>query len=269
MGTPAEQLASLNRELRIDHVGWRSHIAWLRQHFHPGQHISIIVPTGGGKTYLVRRGILPGLPALQHARILWVDDKGDDPESEDFGEPITRYPLSWIQRFNRHGSQHREQPEHYRLIVPDWEWTPDGSATQGVAHARRVVGEALNAWYKEANRASPSIEIIDETAAMTGSSPPSLNLGPLVKRGWRKLRYKAGTIIAMTQAPLGVPSEFYHQATHLYVGPILDQEQRRRLREIGGNSKAIERVVEQLRQHEFLFLGDKGRHMHIVMVGRG
>lgn len=262
-------VAALNRELRIAHVSWRAHIAWMREHFHPGQHLSIVVPTGGGKSYLVvgPDGLLHRLPALQHARVLFIDDKGDDETTIGFGQPISEYPLGWRTRLATRDRQ-PEEPEHYRLIVPDWEWSPTGSHTRGVEHARAVVGRALNAWYKEASSERPSIVVLDETAAITGTSPPSLNLAPLAKRNWRKLRYKKGSQIALTQAPLGVPSEFYHQPTHLYLGPILDQEQRRRLREIGGNSKAIERCVEQLKDHEFLFLGNKGRHMHIVMVGR-
>jgi len=262
-----EYRGTLRQPRRVERVSWRAHVAWMREHFHPGQHISVIVPTGGGKSFLVIRGLLPALPAVWRSRILLVDDKGDDPTTRDFGEPIDRYPLPLVRRMQR-GRQREDRPEHYRLIVPDWTWSPDGSTSRGVEHARRVVGTALDAWYKEAHEGSPSVLILDETAALTGVKPPSLNMAPVVKRNWRKIRYRAGSQIALTQAPLGVPSEFYHQPTHLYLGPILDQEQRRRMREIGGNTKTIEYEVEQLQDREFLFLGNKGRHMHIVMVGR-
>lgn len=262
-------LAAIQQRTRIRRVGWRSHVAWLREHFEAGQHVSIVVPTGGGKSYLTVEGILK-LPVFRHVRVLFVDDKGDDETTMGFGAPILQYPLSLRDRLRmRQTRKGEEPPEHYRLIVPDWEWTPDGSHNRGVQHAREVVGRALNAWYKEARSDRPSAVVLDETAALTGTRPPSLNLSPLAKRNWRKIRYRRGSQIALTQAPLGVDSEFYHQPTHLYLGPILDQEQRRRLREIGGNSKVIEHVVEQLDDREFLFLGHKGRHMHVVMVGRG
>lgn len=266
-GTDPRYRGSLHDTRRIDRVSWNSHVMWMRQNFHPGQHISVIVPTGGGKSYLTVKGLLK-LPVIDHARVLFIDDKGEDPTTQEFGEPIHRYPLGLVHRIRREHTSREERPEHYRLIVPDWSWSPDGSTQGNVDRARRVVGTALTAWYKEASAASPSVVVIDETAAVTGTRPPSLNMAASVKYLWRKIRFRAGSLVALTQAPLGVPSEFYHQPTHLYIGPILDQEQRRRLREIGGNSKVIEHTVEQLADREFLFLGNKGRHMHIVMVGR-
>lgn len=239
-------------------VAWRSHVAWLREHWQPGEHISILVPTGGGKSYLVVKGLLT-LPALQHARILYVDDKGDDPTTMEFGAPIDRYPLS---RWSR-----RPDPEHFRLLVPAWTWAAKQREADGIERARLVVGDALEAWYRESSPDRPSVLVVDETFALTDTQPPSLALAAPMKRAWRKARYRAHSVIALTQRPAGVPRDFYDQATHLYLGPILDHAARQRLREIGGNSRIIEEVVATLQRWEFLFIGDKGRLMHIVKVG--
>lgn len=262
--------ALLNAEPAIPRVGWRAHMTWLAENFYPGQHITILNPTGGGKSYLVLRGPL-SLPAVKHARVLFVDDKeGKDKTTRKFGTPITRYPVS-----RRERPKDRNAPEHYRLIVPDWEWEPNGSG-KGTERAQNVVGSAINAFYREAEdpsdeesskHARASILVIDETFALTDTKPPSLDLAPLVKRGLRKSRFKGQSLICLSQAPLGLPSDVYTQPTHLYIGQMLDQRYRERLREIGGNSKAIQECVATLGQYEFLFLGNKGQVMRVVKVG--
>ncbi len=253
----------------VDRVAWSSHISWLRDHLLPGQHISVLVPTGGGKSYLVMEGLMQ-LPVIEHSRVLLIDDKGQDKTTRNFGSPIHQYPFDLRTKLRV-----RDKLPHYRLIVPDWTWSPTGSHSHGVDHARQVVGRALEAFYAEAEDptdpasaedAQPSVLIVDETFALTDSHPPSLNLAPMLKKYWRKARYKAVSVIALTQAPLGVPSEFYHQPTHLYLGRILDKRQQERLREISGNSIVIEETVSQLDDYEFLFIGNKGKHMCRVMV---
>jgi hypothetical protein len=252
-------------------VQWDSHVAWLREHLSPGEHIGVIVSTGGGKSFLVVRGLLQ-LPAVQHARVLMVDDKGDDRVTRTWGLAINEYPLNL-----RAQLAGRERPPHYRLVVPEWTWSSSGSHESGVAHARQVVGRALDAFYNQAQDPSDpgapddalaSVVVIDEAYALTAHRPPSLNLAPLVIRNWRKGRYKALTQIALSQEPLWMPSEFYSQPTHLYLGRIQDKRQQDRLREIGGNTEVITEVVNRLDDHEFLFLGNKGKHMSIVKVGR-
>ena len=268
--------SSTEAEHGIRRVGWRAHVDWLRGNFFPGQHVTILNPTGGGKSYLVvgPKGIVASLPAMREARILMVDDKGNDATTRGFGIPVQEYPL------NRGGRRlrNREAPEHFRLIVPDWTWSPGQAHTAGTEHARQVVARAIEAFYKEAEHpddpeasrdAKASVLILDETFALTDREPPSLNLAPMVKRGLRKSRFKGQSLFCLSQAPLGLPADVYTQPTHFYIGQMLDRRYRERLREIGGNSKAIEDCVATLDEREFLFLGNKGRHMHIVMVGRG
>ena len=58
-------------------VRWTDHLAYLSEVWEPGQHVSIIDPTGGGKTYLATRGLLP-LWADYHKGVILLDTKGDD-----------------------------------------------------------------------------------------------------------------------------------------------------------------------------------------------
>ena len=70
--------------------------------------------------------------------------------------------------------------------------------------------EPLDAFYEEAEDPSDplskedacaSLLIVDETFALTDTRPPSLDLAPMMKKYWRKARYKGVSVIALTQAP--------------------------------------------------------------------
>jgi hypothetical protein len=244
----------------------------MRENFEPGQHISVLTPTGGGKSYLTVEGLLR-LPVIDHSRVLMVDDKeGRDRSTRGWGSPIAEYPLSLSARVRL-----RDRPPHYRLVVPDWTWSSTGSHARGVDHARAVVGRALDALYREAEdpsdegaseHAQASVAVIDEAYALTAPRPPSLNLGPLLVNLWRKGRFKALSVLALSQEPAWLPGEFYSQPTHLYIGKILDARRQDRLKEIGGDTDRIKEIVGKLGKHEFLFLGNKAELLSIVKVGR-
>jgi len=263
---PAAEIAGVRR------VQWASHERWLRDNFGPGQHITVITQTGGGKSYLVVEGLLE-LPAIRHARVLMIDDKeGGDPSTRDWGSAIAEYPLALTARMRL-----RERPPHYRLEVPDWSWSSTGGHARGAERARQIVGRALDSFYREAEdpadeRASEdaqaSVVVIDELFALTASKPPSLDLAPLVVKLWRKGRYRGLSVIGLTQEPTWVPGEAYSQPDHLYVGQILDGRRRDRLQEIGGDTPRIKEIVGRLTKHEFLFLGNKAQVLSIVKVGR-
>lgn len=265
-------------------MSWRGHQEWLRHNWHSGQHVSVIVPTGGGKSYLVVKGLMT-MPMMRAARVMLIDDKGNDESTRDFGQAITQYPLPphptesparwWRRQKREHGpdAERQKQPEHYRLIVPDWQWNPSARTDEeGFSRARQVVGTALDQTYREGDW----VVILDEARALTDVKAPGLNLRGLIIRDWVKGRYKGVTVVALTQSPVEVPGQMYDQATHLYLGHNQDFRRLSRLKEIGGNAKVIEQVVSQLEpgdgqggtRPEFLFLGNKGRTMQIVSVGR-
>jgi hypothetical protein len=248
----------------------------MRRHWHPGQHIAVFNPTGGGKSYLVVEGLLR-FPVIEHARVLMIDDKGNDQSTRVWGQAADRYPPGRGARavFGRD----RQVPEHYRLVVPDWHWTPQSERHRDPAteFARSVVADSVQAFYDEAQdptdpesarNARASVLVIDELYSLVDRRPPSLDLAPLVMNVLRRGRYRALSVICLSQMPVWIPNEVYSQTTHLYLGGMQDQHYRERLREIGGNTEEIEVGLTQLRGHEFLFLGDKGRTMMITEVGR-
>lgn len=217
---------------------------WLRRHWKPGQHISIIAPTGRGKTYLICRGLLPMLE--RDRRVMLFDVKGDDSELRMY-ERCSAFPS----RFRRMIAL--SQQEHYRLVV-----TGDRSG------ARNQVDQAMASAYKEGDW----VLIFDETRAITDPKSPNLNLGPAVEQLWLRGRSRRVTIVAATQAPRWVPASFYEQARYIYIGRILDRRAAMRLSEIGGHTERIQQAIAQLRLYEFAFVDVVGEGISIVKAGR-
>lgn len=239
-------------------IPWRQHQAWLDHNWHPGQHISIIAPTGGGKSYLIRHGLLPN---WSDYRVLLIDVKGDDPTYAGFGQVVSAVPEH--ERNNQPPQDRRERV--YRLVVPEWDWQPGKRDTAGLEKARTVAGHALSQTYRQGKW----VVVLDETRALSDSTTAfGLGLRGLLENDWQRGRSREITVIAGTQAPRYVPSSFYDMPSVLYIGRILDGRARERLSEIGGDTKAIEAVIPNLRRYEWLVVERDTGNMTITMVGR-
>lgn len=246
-------------------VPWRVHAAWLDAHWHAGQHLSIIAPTGGGKSYLIRHGLLPLWshedPQLSY-RALIIDVKGDDPTYAGYGIVTHGFP----QQEEGGRPPQDQQTRVYRLVVPRFEWSPSlKRESEGVYRARTIVGNALDRCYAQGQW----LVVIDETRALSDSIQNfGLGLRGLLENIWQRGRSREVTMIAGTQAPRYVPSSFYDQPSLMYIGRTLDDRARDRLSEIGGDTRIIEATMPVLQPRQFLVVERDTGRMGIVQVGR-
>lgn len=228
----------------LPRVTWDAHRAYMADTWKAGEHVSVIGQTGGGKTFLVVHGLLP---LLENEMLITFDVKGDDPELNSVQyRRIDTLPAPIKQKF-LHGDKPRAR--WYKYMATNQEDT-------------RAM---LDACYR---RGSMTLHF-NEIRAITDKRP-GLGLLNNVDALWLRGRSRELTIIAETQAPRFVPSSFYEQARHLYIGSLLDRRAQQRLEEIGGNSDEIEDVVSELKLYEYLYIGplteDGKRIMEIVKV---
>lgn len=229
---------------QVERVDWHDHYLYMAEHWHAGEHVSIVCQTGGGKTFLFMRGLAP---LMEDEQLIIFDVKGDDPEINGPKiRHITHLPTRMEKRL-LHGEKPRSQWYHYMASRQD--------------DTRRFI----DACYRQGHIAL----YFDEIRALTDKTP-GLGLVSQIDAMWLRGRSREVTIIAGTQAPRFVPSSFYEQARHLYIGALLDRRAQRRLEEIGGDSDAIEDVVSHLALYEYLYIGplkeDGQRVMQIVKV---
>lgn len=200
-------------------------------------HVSIIAPTGSGKTVLMGKGLLP---ALREDQLLYFDVKGWDKEINKLGmRRVKRFPT----RLERNMRDTAPQAKWYLYRAND---SVDTARVMERAYAE-------GGWTL----------VLDEERAMTDNHP-SLGLKAYIEKYRMRGRGRV-TVIAATQAPRFVASSFYEQASHLYIARVEDKRARRRLQEIGGNSELIDRVVSQLPRYHFLYIGPLGAQGSRIM----
>lgn len=207
-------------------------------------HHSIISLSGGGKSYLATRGLLP---MRGWRRNVIIDVKGDDPTLADVGKKVRELPR------NDPYFRRRRQPDSlwYRLVVyEDWN------------KAREQVRQALEHVYRQGDWTI----YMDETRNLTDPRIPSLNLRNYVEQIWLRGRSRGVELVSMTQAPRWVPSSFYDQPSHIWIGRINDERAHQRLREIGGLRRNHLPVIARLKRREFLVISEGGDYAAITKV---
>lgn len=206
-------------------------------------HHSIICLTGGGKSYLQTRGLLP---MRGFRRVCIVDVKGDDGTLDGCGQRVRELP----QR-DRWGKKDDPCSRWFRLVVHD---DPGKAQTQ--------VRDALAHCYRQGDWTI----FTDETRTLTDPRAPSLNLRTYLEQIWLKGRSRRVEIVGATQAPRWMPSAFYDQPSFVWIGRINDERAHVRMREIGGLRREHLGVIQRLQKREFLVVGDGGDYTAITKI---
>lgn len=214
-------------------------------------HHSVIGLTGSGKSFLIRHGLLD---MSRGDRVLIVDTKGDDKAISTIGKPVKDFPKrAWYVGLSRR--QKEPMANWYRLKVSDKNET-----------ARAQVGYALNSAYEEGDW----IIVIDELFDIVSTDKNvGLGLRGLYQKIMRKGRSRHVPMIAATQNPVWMPSEFYDQASFAWIGCIRDETRQKRLLEIGGLSKRDLPIVASLERRQWLMAADQGHSFARTVVTKG
>jgi hypothetical protein len=188
-----------------------------------GNHVAVIAPTGGGKTTLVTKGILPLFDTNQD--ILLIDSTAD-PKLGSYGKPFPKYgKVSGLRR----------------LTIGDM--TPESI---GKVH------KAMNRAYRQGG----VVVVFDEVRHITDGK--YLGLSGAAESLWLFSRKRENLVVGLTQAPRYVPSAFYDQSKLHFIFRIRDKRAMLRLAEIGGDYETIKQVTPTLRKYEFAYVNSDG-----------
>lgn len=245
-------------------IGWDEHQAWLEDNWRAGMHVSIFAPNDGGKTHLIRHGLMP---CWQLYPALIVQYKKRDPALAGFGRAVKNFP-SWDDRLpydlrSLESEKWQSDPEWFRLVLPVYRWSSHDARRQpSYMRARRVAGEAIDRVYAEGGW----VLVVDEVRRIADPEPPGLGLRAPLENIWQAGRSEPVTLIGATQQPASAPSSMYDQPAIVYLGRTLDVGRHERLAEIGGNTPLIKRTLPTLDNYEFLFVHRQSGEMAIVMA---
>lgn len=207
--------------------------------YQTGEHVTILGPTGSGKTWLAYQllGVTatPKVPAI--VLVMKPRDATVTKWSKSVGFIKTRVWPPLRSPFKQSKPNGWVLWPRFTLVDPD----------RDDLELHRQFRKVLIDSYKRGNR----IVFGDEAYSLA----EELGLKKLLITLWTKGRSMGAGLWAASQRPTHVPLWAYNSAEHLFIHNDPDKRARERFGEIGGvDPKMIAEVVAGLERHEFLYI---------------
>ncbi len=241
---------------------------WLDSYFdyQPGEHVVIIEPTGGGKTFLAYQmlgEVMRRHPELSVASLM---PKPSDPSTVQWATALNlRETPSWPPKrklFQQRPAGHVLWPPH-RMDLPP-------------AERREEVGKVLRTGLDMQYKAGKSITFVDDAHSAATYMKLNDHIEEILVNGraggaagWLALQMPSGTVNAG-----GITSYAYSSPTHMLLGKDTDARNLKRLSEIGGgvDPARVEDIVRGLRLYRIgnhtvsqkLYLDRRGPYMCLI-----
>lgn len=212
--------------VRFDHfmAEWRWRV---------GEHLTIIGPTGSGKTVLARQLL------RRRDFVVVLGVKNRDPEL--YG-PFERDGYELVHQFD----PLIDDADDYRRLL----YVPL-SDKQDVKEMRREKSRKFRQAISDLMRAGKWTVFADEVAYMVDQ----LQLSSEFEELWRMGRSEQISVVAASQEPVNIPVMAYGMATHLFLFKNPDLVRARRMAELTGlNREITQETILRLPDHEFLYV---------------
>lgn len=216
---------------------WDKVIGGLR--WNQGEHLTIIAPTGGGKTTLLRQ-----LVSRRQHNIF-------------FGTKVK--DVQYNRLINAHGFRRIESIKEIRpwdknvLLWPRYK----GSIPELVLRQRHAFAEALDViasqggwtlWVDEAKYVTEFLKLRNELTFCL-----------------EQLRSLKGTVISGAQRPVFLPGSVLSNSTHVFIAKTTNIDDAKRLADLGGiDTKAVKEEALALDEFEFLYIRTRGVNAQVL-----
>lgn len=212
----------------VERAPWPSFIEEFTRVHEMGQHVSIIGPTGQGKTTLARELLIHRAEARQSFIVVIVTKKKDD-SFDSFGWPIVK---TWPPGYGKN-----------QVLL----WPPYGTDPERApARQRRIIAPALREIFNDGSR----VVYLDEVWYLD----KKMKLGEMIDQFLTQGRSQKLTVVAGTQRPVNVPRTMFSEPSWLFFFGTRDADELRRVGEIGGGSDTarVRDELTTLNKYEFL-----------------
>src|SRR6185369_10412460 len=219
-----------------------------RLRIRPGEHTTIVGPTGCGKTWLAYQ-ILGGIATRKMPAIVLVNKPRDATAAVFVKELGYRTVTNWPPA----PSIWKDNKPPGWLVWPPTAYDPDIDRPRKHVVFRRALLDS----YKRGRRWI----YVDDAYGVS----ELLQLREELIELWTELRSNDGGLMAAFQRPSHVPLWAYSQAEHLFLFNDPDKRARERFGEIGGvDPRFVQDAVGRLGRHQALYIRRNGPRMCVV-----
>lgn len=208
-------------------VEWGDFWAWFVGQWEQGQHVTMVGPTGWGKTTLANE-----ILRLRHYLVAFCVKRED----------------STMERLIR--DQHMVRLREWNPEVADRIalWPPiEGTGSNFRLRQRAVFLTAMNSIYRMGGWCT----FFDEVSYLSDNLKMDDELKFLLNQG----RTSGISVVAATQRPAFIPLAFYDMATHLFLWKFNDHRNATRAAELTGRAFPVVREeVMDLPKYEFIYI---------------
>ena len=214
---------------------------WLDSYwtYNPGEHVVIIEPTGGGKTFLAYQMLAEVMRRHPELSVATLMPKPADPSTVQWAQALNlRETPSWPPRrklFQQKPAGHVLWPRH-RMDLPP-------------AERREEVGKVLRGGLDMQYKTGNSITFVDDAHAAATYMKLNDHIEEILVNGraggaaaWLALQKPSGTVNAG-----GITTYAYSSPTHFLFGKDTEERNLKRLSEMGGgiDSRRVEEIVRE------------------------
>lgn len=208
-----------------------------------GEHISIVGPTGSGKTLLGlelikiigARTSKDGLPS----RVVVLVYKPRDDTMDRLRQGLPKKSKEWtvIKKWPpSYGQEH--------AVV----WPKGGPPSGAAARHRAVFLPLLDTIYAEGGQTI----YIGEAAYFERPLPSGLGMSGTLEQFWSTARSLKLTVVADTQRPRHVSRLMWSEPAWIFIFALEDDDDLRRVAELSGRKRDVFYITKKLGGHEFL-----------------
>lgn len=221
-------LADISRD-NVERVPWDTFLA--RMDWRPGEHVTLIGPTGRGKT---EAGVML---LKERTWCVFLGTKRKDTTQDELKKMGFRTVKQAVDVNPSISSKYIFKPSFPKGASAETLKKEHGAAfSRALIHVREQTGWTV---------------LVDETRYIS----QTLRLNSELEMLWLQGRSEKTTIIANTQRPRFIPLEAYDQATHLLMWSHPDRNDIDRVAELTGlNRDLVLTVLPSLPKHDILYI---------------